>query len=228
MDVHCRKAGTIERRSHLHVGVDPLLAQHRQTGGDTTGNIGRSHILRRVVTELGMQTRIGGVLTGGVLLIGTRRVVTQTLHLPAGLAPDGAQRGTTGAIEFLTRTLQGDEIPLAHCAKHVGASRQTVTGQQGHHRLFIFAAYLNDGAQLFVEQRWQQLAADAIELDVEAAVTGKRHLGQGNEQATIGAVVIGDQFAIGHQRLNGVEEALELDWIVEIRRLVTQLAINLR
>ena len=103
-----------------------------------------------------------------------------------------------------------------------------MTGQQGHHRLFIFTTHLNDGAQLFVEQRRQQLAADAIELDVEATVTGKRHLGQGDEQATVGAVVVGDQLAIGHQRLNGVEEAFELDRIVEIRRLVTQLAIDLR
>lgn len=83
-----------------------------------------------------------------------------------------------------------------------------MTGQQGHHRLFIFTTHLNDGAQLFVEQRRQQLAADAIELDVEAAVAGKRHLGQGDEQATVGAVVVGDQFAISHQRLNGVGRSL--------------------
>ena len=58
-------------------------------------------------------------------------------------------------------------------------------------------------------------------------MTGEGHLHQGDEQAAVGSVVVGDEFAIAHQRLDGVEEALELDRVVQIRRLVTQLAIDL-
>ncbi len=109
----------------------------------------------------------------------------------------------------------------------MGASGQAVTGQQGHHRFLVFTTHLDDGAQLLVEQGRQQLAADAIQLQVETAVTGEGHLHQGDKQAAVGAVVVGDEFAIAHQRLDGVEEALELDRVVQIRCLVTQLAIDL-
>ena len=42
----------------------------------------------------------------------------------------------------------------------------------------------------------RELAADAIELDVEATVTGEGHLGQSDEEAAVGAVVVGNQLAI--------------------------------
>ncbi len=227
MHVDGGEAGAVKRRRHLHVGVDPLLAQHRQTWRGPLGDIGRRHIFGRVVAELGLQARIGGVLTGGMLLIRTLGVIAQALHLPAGLAPDGAKGGAAGAIDLAAGPLEQDEIPLTHRAQHVGAGRQTVTGQQGHHRFLVFTTHLDDGTQLLVEQGRQQVATDTIQLQVEATVTGEGHLHQGDEQAAVGAVVIGDQLAIGHQRLDGVEEALELDRVVQIRGALPKLAIDL-
>ncbi len=227
MHVHRSKTGAIEGGRHLHVGVDPLLAQHRQTGRNPASDIGRGHVVGRVIGEPGLQTRIGGVLAGGMLLIGALRVVPQALHLPAGLAPDGAKGGAAGAINLAAGTLEQDEVVFAHRAQHMGAGCQTVTGQQGQHRFLVFATNLDDGTQLLVEQGRQQVATHAIELDVEAAVTGKRHLGQGDEEAAVGAVVVGNQLAIRHQRLDGVEEALELDRVVQIRSALPKLAIDL-
>src|SRR5262249_30196374 len=56
----------------------------------------------------------------------------------------------------------------------------------------VDVAYLDDGAELFVEQLREYIALRA-QLDLEPAPAGERHLAQRREQAAVRSVVIGEQ-----------------------------------
>ena len=61
----------------------------------------------------------------------------------------------------------------------------------------------------------------------KASAAGERHLDQGDEQAAVGAVVVGEDLAVGRQLLDGREESLQARRLVEIRRHVADLAEDL-
>ena len=78
--------------------------------------------------------------------------------------------------------------------------------------------HLQHGAQLLVEQRAQGGFGPAVELDLQAAVAGEGHLQQRDDDATVGAVVVGQQQALGIGFLHQGEQALQALGIVQVRR----------
>src|SRR5690554_8221329 len=90
---------------------------------------------------------------------------------------------------------------------------------------------LNYRSQLLGKQRFHRLGRfvdQPVELDFESGMGGKGHFQQRDEQATIAAIVVSEQFAIGIEPLNHGKERLEILRIIEIGALVAKLAVNLR
>src|SRR5690606_30465767 len=90
---------------------------------------------------------------------------------------------------------------------------------------------LNHGAQLLAEQYGRQLGGrvgQRIQVQLQAAVAGKGHLQQGGDQATVGAVVVGKQLAVGVEPLDHGEEGLQVFRIVQVRHLLAELGMGLR
>ena len=108
------------------------------------------------------------------------------------------------------------------------AVRQAVNRQNGFHRLTVCGADLNHRPQLFVEQRGQMVVAQRGDIRFHAAVAGKGHFRQRDQQTAVGAVVVGQQFTLRHQGLHRIPEAFQLRDIAHVSRLVAELAIDLR
>ena len=87
--------------------------------------------------------------------------------------------------------------------------------------------HLDHRAQLFVEQRCQRVVAQPLNIYLYTAVACKRHFRQRHQQAAVGAVVVGQQCAVGDQLLHRVEEACQLLDVTHIGRFVAQLTVNL-
>ena len=87
---------------------------------------------------------------------------------------------------------------------------------------------LHHHAGLFAEQLRQRRAARLGERDVQSAVSRERHLQQRHEQSAVGAVVIRAQHARGARFRQRRREACEPLRLVEVRRLLAELPVNLR
>ena len=72
----------------------------------------------------------------------------------------------------------------------------------------VVCTHLNDRTEFFVEQRTDQAvpARQRGKIDMHADMGREHHLGQRHHQATIRAVVVGQQLAVGEQGLGHVEE----------------------
>ena len=228
MHVNRVKACTLERRSHFDVRVHPLLTQYRHFRTRTGRNIRCGDIVINIKGQLRAKARIGIVGFRIVLLIGTLRVITQTLHLPGGFGPPDAKRRATFAEDGLTVGFDNKTIARDGLTQVMYAIAQTVLRQQCFHRLAIRCANLNHRAKFFVEQRRQTIVAQCGDIRLHPTVTGKGHFRQRHQQAAIGTVVISEQFTLHHQRLHRVVEALQLRDVTHICRRIAKLAVYLR
>ena len=70
--------------------------------------------------------------------------------------------------------------------------------------------------------------ADAVEIERHTATCGEGHFASGDEQATVGTVVVGKQQAITIEFLHGIEQAFQLGRIIHIRRIAAGGVVNLR
>ncbi|BAK12253.1 hypothetical protein PAJ_2173 [Pantoea ananatis AJ13355] len=98
MHVNRRKTCPIKGGRHFHMRVNALLAQH----GNAWTRARCNHRCRNVFVWLkgqaNVQSGIGVILLCLMFLIGTGRVITQTLHLPGGFCPPGPQGGAAFAV----------------------------------------------------------------------------------------------------------------------------------
>ncbi|MNZ81562.1 hypothetical protein D3C78_1002340 [compost metagenome] len=163
-----------------------------------------------------------------MFLIGTFRVITQTLHLPGGFRPPGAQRGAAFAVYRFIALCNHKAIASLHAADVMNIVRQAVLSKYLLYRCKLVSRNLDHRAQLFVEQRSQRIVAQRFDIHLHAAVAGKRHFRQRDQQAAVGTVMVSQQRAIGHQLLHGVKEARQLLNVAHVGRFVAQLTINLR
>jgi hypothetical protein len=81
----------MERRRHLELAVDPLLAQDRHLGARAPEHVRRRNILLRVERQPGEQSWITGVARTFMLFPRALRIVTQRLHVQRRLRPGPAQ-----------------------------------------------------------------------------------------------------------------------------------------
>ena len=207
MHVDGVKAGAMEGCRHFNVGVHPLLAQDGHFRTRAGGNVRRRNVVINLKRKLHIEARIGVIGFRLVLLIGAGRVVAQTLHLPGGFRPPHAQRSAALAKHRLTVGGQHEAIALDRFTKVMHAVCQAVNRQNGFHRLTVCSAHLDHRPQLFIEQRGQTIIAQRGDICFQATVAGKGHFRQSHQQAAVGAVVVGQQLTLRHQRLNCIVEA---------------------
>lgn len=102
----------------------------------------------------------------------------------------------------------------------VHAIGKAMLSQQRLNRFTITCANLNHRAQLFVKQRRQTIFTQRVDISFNTAVTSEGHFRQRHQQATVGAIVVGQQLTLCNQRLNGVVEAFQLLYVTHIGRLI--------
>ena len=120
-----------------------------------------------------------------MLLIGADRVIAQALHLPAGFAPPGTQRGATFAVDRAVAGANHKAVTALRAADHMTARCEPLLRQHLFHCRAIFGLDLNHRAQLFGKERGQRVAAQRGDIDLDAAVAGKGHFRQRDQQAAV-------------------------------------------
>ena len=95
------------------------------------------------------------------------------------------------------------------------------------------ATLVSSGETVFIENGscnalLARTLAERGDINVDAAVAGKGHLGQGDQQTAVGTVVPGQQLIFSHQRLHCVPEAFQLRDIANVGSHIAKLTINLR
>lgn len=91
-------------------------------------------------------------------------------------------------------------------ADDVAVFAQARLAQRRQHLLGVAVTHLQYRAQLFAEQGRRVVLADVVERDSETDPAGEGHFAEGNEQAAVGAVVIGEDKVLLIECLDGVEE----------------------
>ncbi|CCJ89460.1 conserved hypothetical protein [Cronobacter turicensis 564] len=228
MHVDSLKARAVERCRHLDMRVNALLAQHRDFRTRAGGDKRRGDILFDIERQFHVEARIAVIGFRLMFLIRARRIIAQALHLPGGFRPPHAKLGAAFAVHHVIARRQGEAIACDCLAKIMRAFAKTVIFQHALHLLALGGGNLNHRAQLFVKQRRQRVVAEGGDIRLDAAVTGKGHLRQRHQQAAVGTVVVGQQFTLRHQRLDGVVEAFQLTGVAHVGRLVAKLTIDLR
>ena len=66
------------------------------------------------------------------------------------------------------------------------------------------------------------------DFEINANVAGESHLDNGGEQAAVGAVVVGEEFLLAAELLDGVPEVLEVGGAVHVGRSFAHLRNHLR
>ncbi|CCK08088.1 conserved hypothetical protein [Cronobacter sakazakii 696] len=228
MHVDGVKAHAVERGRHFHMRVHALLAQYRDFRARAGGDKRCGDIFFDIERQLHVKARIAVVGFRLMFLIRAFRVIAQALHLPGGFRPPHAKLGAAFAVHHLVARRQREAIARDRLAEIVRAFAKTVIFQYALYLLALGGGNLNHRAQLFIKQCRQRVVAESGDIRFNAAVTRKRHLRERHQQAAVGTVVVGQQFTLRHQRLDGVVEAFQLTGVAHVGRLVAELAINLR
>ena len=219
----------IEREVHLHAGV---------------GGLPRCGVLG--VGVGGVVTLLADLPAHGIphlVQIGQRRA-----EHGLGIAPD---------LQLALARVDAGRC-RARLANEMAELRQAMLAQRLHHLVAFCRAHLQHHAQFFIEQGLERelfaarthllrpvlgvagfhaAVADAVALGHEhvhvqghAYMSGKGHFGHGGQQATIAAVVVGQDLALGAQRVDGVDEVHQVLGVVHIGHhiaaLVERLAQN--
>ena len=126
--------------------------------------------------------------------------------MEAGFGPDLVERGAGVGVDEIVRVAEGELVGS-------GGVTDELCGEAGRAELIedgggVFGADLDDGAELFGEESGKRRCAR--EVDLEADATGEGHLGERDEEAAVGAVVIGEQLVFAIELLDRVEEGEEL------------------
>ncbi len=197
--VEAAEAGTHERCRHFQLTVDALLTQDRHFRLQTFGDIGRGDIVGDVKRQLRRQPRIVFVALGGVFLVSALRVVAQLLHFVRQARPDFFQRQCRLIQQRVAACSDQDATRRHRFTEVMQRIGQALRCKRGTHARNIGSTHLHDSAELFIEQCGGDVAAERSNIDLDTAVTGKRHFGKRCQQTTIGTIVIGQQSVVGIQ-----------------------------
>eukprot|EP00754_Rhynchopus_humris_P034199 Rhum_TRINITY_DN15543_c0_g1::Rhum_TRINITY_DN15543_c0_g1_i1::g.161066::m.161066 len=221
------ESSAAERPRHLNVAVHALLPQDRHVRrvGD-----GRNR-LRDVERQLREETRVLLVQDGVVLLLRALLVVAHRLHQVRRLGPHALQLRTRPAHGLAAARPDHDRLLLRHLADHRHGGLRQALGDEGRlHGGGVRRAHLQGDAKLLGEHEGEhvRVARRLTEVDVHAAPAGDAHLREGGGDATVGAVVVGEDglgLAQGRQRLREGDDGLRRH---HVGRLVAHLLVALR
>src|SRR5471032_220264 len=225
------EAGAVERSRHFHLAVDALLTQYRNLWANAFFDVRRGDVLVDVEAELGAKARVVFFQDHVEFLLGAVGVVTQALDLVAGLGPLALQQTALAGKHSVAIEGDVDLTIVDRLTDHFHAVVQAGGAELCKHVWRGVLANLDHGAQLFVEQDavdFGRILGNAVEHDVQAAVTGEGHFYNAGQQAAVGTVVVSQQVAVGVQALDHGEEGFQVFGVIHIRRVLAELAVGLR
>ena len=246
VDVEGVKPGARKGSGHFDMAIDALFAQD---GDFRCGPFGNKRGGGRE-GEAGRQARVGHIEQGVEFFLRAGRVVAQTGDLVAGFRPDALQFGTRLAKGHFGVTPDADFVMLIERADEVGDAAQARFTQNRHDLLALLAADLHDSSEFFVEQGrqnaveqtaidhirlalhavdvvHQRVVAQPVEVQGDADVAREGHFADRGEQATVGAVVVGQQQVFRSQFPDGVEKSPQA-FHFGIRHFIACRAMDLR
>ena len=185
MHINGIKPGAVEGRRHFHMGVNPLLTQHRDTRTHAFYNIRRSDIVILIECQYHIKARVCQILLRFMLFIRTGRVITLTLHLPGGFCPHDPQFTAGLVIDFGIMAADNKIIPRYSFTENMQHICQTGTGEGLHNAIQIRFPHLEHGTRLFGKQCAKDILIKCTDIRIHTAVSGKGHFRQGNKQAAI-------------------------------------------
>ena len=218
------EAGAVERRGHLALAVDALLAQHgdlRPAGARSRAPLGRQR-----KRQLGAEAGILRVEHRIERLARALRIVAQRLHPVGELRPLAPELDARRAIQLRAGAAHDDVVVLRDARDRV--VRQPLRGEQRRDALLLGGRHLDHDAELLVEEIRDRVGGAGLELDVETDVAGERHLDERREQAAVRAVVIREQQTARAQLALRREPARQALRIVDVGRRAAELAERLR
>ena len=219
--VYRLESGLIKRPSHFSLAVDALLAEDGDLG--PLRGVRREAWWKRINALAHRKT---GILLIGQRLEGLARavgVVAQRGQPVAGLGPGLVQLHPRRGIALGAVHEQADLVVCTGRAQRLDgeACRQPIGGKG----IGIALVHLHHHAQLFGEQLADEIAFGQV--DAQSAMSGKGHFQQGDQQAAVGAVVVGQQAAVV-PALDQIPGRLELRGLVQVGRDFTEFTVNLR
>src|SRR5450830_827633 len=225
------EAGTVECGRHFHLAVDALLTQYGNLWANAFLDVRRGDVLVDVEAELGAQARVVFFQDHVEFLLGVVGVITQALDLVAGLGPLALQQTTLAFEHGIAIEDDVDLTVVDRLADHGHAVAQAGGAELCQYIRRRVLAHLDHRTQFFVEQDavdFRGVLGNAVEHQVQAAVTGEGHLDHAGQQATVGTVVVGQQVAVGVEALDHGEEGFQVFGVVDVRRVFAELAMGLR
>ena len=189
---------------------------------------GRGDVFRGIEGQRHVEPGVGGIQQPVVFLPGAFGIVAQRLHAEAGLRPGPVQLAARGLEQQAVALPETQPVVVGGAAEHMAVPAQAGRLEPLAHRLQIAGTDLHHGPQLFGEQGGDGILAEAGEIDVQPAVAGEGHFAQGHQQPAVGAVVIGQQQAVAVEFLDEGEEGLHGPRVVEVRRVMADLLVDLR
>ena len=209
MHIDRRKSGAVKGRRHLHLAVDALLTQHRNTGAVSGSDKRRGNVSVTVVAELGGETRIL-CLNGCKFLIRAIGVVADTGNGMAGLCPQRLQRCSPAVDQLELRGIHHN-APISPRHRNAG-HRFSKPDRLGTSQDIgdMFGRHLQDSARLFTKKPRIGLIWRDIEIHLQPATPRKCHLQQSDQQATVRAVVVGKHPIAVLDLLHKLEERMNV------------------
>ncbi len=220
------ETGAVERRSHLDVAVDALFAQHGDFRARPRCNAGCSGIVALVERQHRRKAGVAFVLYSIELLLRGLRIVAQPLQR--------MRRGGPRPMQIDARLIEQDRTLAcdanARVARRLAHADAAQAGrlERSDDALALAGRYLQNGAQLLAEKRLEGSTWHLVDVDREPAPARKCHFEQCREKPAVRAIVVGEDSAVGMERLHRLEKQLQGLGIVDIGRGVAELAVYLR
>ncbi|KAH3684827.1 hypothetical protein WICPIJ_004180 [Wickerhamomyces pijperi] len=193
VDIDWSEASLLERPSHFHLTVDTLLSQDGNLWLVCEGR--NTQVQGRIVGQLEGETWIRVVQDLLEFLVSALWVVSQSLQLVGSLRPGLLQLASFRDKDFFTVELDIDGLLLGEDwfsdqADVLG--RNTVFSKDGLELVDSRLGNLEHRTQFFVEEGCQQFFFFRRNVNVQPTSTSKGHFEQGDDQTTIGSIVLAD------------------------------------
>ena len=227
VDVVRRETAAVEHRGGLGLAVDTLLAQYGDRRAHPARDVRSGDVVRGIEAEGDLEGRLLRGAHRGKFFVRALWVIAQPPQLPRGLRPGAPQ-----LHQALIEQRVSDPDPHLRLAQRRSQAQrrlaEPVTCEGREEGRLIARHDLHHDARLLGEQLRERCAPLRRERNVQPAVPGKCHLHERREQSAIGAIVVGAQQAVVAQLVERRGELRETLRLIEVCRLVAELAVHLR
>ncbi len=226
VDIDRRETRPVKGRRHLDVAVDALLAQNRHARPQPTIDVGRRDVLGGIKSGVRRQPRVF-LQHALILFLRALRVIAQAGNLEAGARPHCLQAAALVIQHHIPRGAYNHPLARHRAPQREQAIREAQRRRLLAQRRHVLRRNLQHSARLFGKQLLQRRAGKEREVQLQAAAARKGHFQHRGEQTAVRAIVIGEQLAGLQQRLHQSKKRRQIRGPVDVRDILTHLAVDL-